>query len=112
LPSAAFFLQVFLVGGLEPALAATRSFFAVFTLTCFFGSFIAGVDIGKVVVEAASEDVILGVEVVVEVVVKVAVGPWLWPGVGGATLAAVLIGLASMGSLLLPIKKVRILRTG
>jgi len=63
-----------LAGGLEPALAATRSFFAIFALTCFFGSFITGINIGKVVVEAASEDVILGIEVVVEVVVKVVVG--------------------------------------
>jgi len=101
-----------LAGGLEPALAAIRSFFTVFTLTRFFGSFIAGVNISKVVVEAALEDVILGVEVVVEVVVKVAVGPWLWPGAGGATLAAVSTGLASIGSLSSPIKKVRILRTG
>ena len=74
-PSTAVFLQIFLAGGLEPAPAATRSFFAVFALTHFFGGFITGVDIGKVVVEAASEDVILGVEVVVEVVVEVAVGP-------------------------------------
>jgi len=101
-----------LVGGLELAPAAIRSFFAVFALTRFFSSFIAGVDIGKVVVEAALKDVILGIEVVVEVVVKVAVGLWLWPGAGGATLAAVLIGLASVGLLSSPIKKVRILRTG
>jgi len=60
---------------LELALAAIRSFFAVFTLTRFFSSFIIGVNISKVVVEAALEDVILGVEVVVEVVVKVAVRP-------------------------------------
>jgi len=101
-----------LVGGLELVLAAIRSFFAVFTLTRFFSSFITGVDISKVVVEAALEDVILGVEVVVEVVVKVAVGLWLWPGAGGAMLVVVLIGLASMGLLSSPIKKVRILRTG
>jgi len=62
---------------LEPVLAAIRSFFAIFTLTRFFGSFITGVNISKVVVEAALEDVILGIEVVVEVVVKVAVRPWL-----------------------------------
>ena len=49
---------------------------------------------------------------VVEIVVKVAVRPWLWPEAGGATLAAVLTGLASIGSLSSPIKKVRILRTG
>ena len=66
-----------MAGGLKPAPAATKSFFAVFALTHFFSSFIAGVSISKVVVEAALEDVILGVEVVVEVVVKVAVGPWL-----------------------------------
>ena len=66
-----------MAGGLKLAPAATRSFFAVFALTCFFSSFIAGINISKVVVEAASEDVILGIEVVVEVVVKVAVGPWL-----------------------------------
>ena len=99
-----------MAGGLELVPVAIRSFFAVFALTYFFSSFIAGVDIGKVVVEVASEDVILGVEVVV----KVAVGLWLWLwlGTGGAVLAAVSTGLASMGSLLLPIKKVRILRTG
>ena len=62
---------------MELVLAAIRSFFTIFTLTRFFGSFIAGVNISKVIVEAASEDVILGVEVVVEVVVKVAVRLWL-----------------------------------
>ena len=62
---------------MELAPAATRSFFVVFTLTHFFGSFIAGVNISEAVVKAALEDVILGVEVVVEVVVKVAVRPWL-----------------------------------
>ena len=76
LPSAAFFLYIFLAGGLEPALAVTVFFFAVFTFAHFFGGFIASVNIGLAVVEAASGDVILGVEVVVEVVVKVAVGPW------------------------------------
>jgi hypothetical protein len=101
-----------LVGSLELAPAAIRSFFTVFALTRFFSSFIAGVDISKVVVDVALEDVILGIEVVVEVVVKVAVRPWLWPGAGGATLAAVLTGLASIGLLSSPIKKVRILRTG
>ena len=65
-----------MAGGLEPALAATASFFAVFALARFFGGFIAGIDIGSAVVDAASEDVILGIEVVVEVVVKAAVGPW------------------------------------
>ena len=47
----------------------------MFALTRFFSSFIAGVDISLAVVEAALGDVILGIEVVVEVVVKVAVGP-------------------------------------
>jgi len=64
-----------LVGGLEPALVAIRSFFTVFALTRFFSSFITGINISKVVVEAALEDVILGIKVVVEVVVKVAVRP-------------------------------------
>ena len=45
-------------------------------------------------------------------VVKVAVRLWLWLGAGGATLAAVSTGLASIGLLSSPIKKVRILRTG
>ena len=63
-----------MAGGLEPALAATASFFAVFALTRFFSDFITGVNISSVVVEAALGDVILGIEVVVEVVVKVAVG--------------------------------------
>ena len=101
--STAFFLQVFLVGGLELALVAIKS---------FFSSFIIGVNISKIVIEAALEDVILGVEVVVKVVVKVVVGPWLWLGVGGAMLVAVLIGLASIGLLSSSIKKVRILRMG
>ena len=65
-----------MVGGLELVLAATGSFFAVLTLTYFFSGFIAGVNISKVVVEAALEDVILGIEMVVEVVVKVTVRPW------------------------------------
>ena len=60
---------------MELVLAAIRSFFTVFTLTRFFSSFITGINIGKVVVEAASEDVILGIKVVVKVVVKVAVRP-------------------------------------
>jgi len=99
-----------LAGGLEPVLAAIGSFFAVFTFTCFFSSFITGVNISLVVVEVALEDVILGVEVVVKAVVKVAVRPWLWLEAGAATPIVVLIGLPSMGLLLSPIKKVRILR--
>jgi len=62
-----------LAGGLKLALVATEYFFAVLALTHFFGSFIAGVNISSAVVEAALEDVILGVEVVVDIVVKVAV---------------------------------------
>jgi hypothetical protein len=76
LPSATFFLYVFLVGGLEPALVAIVFFFTVFTLTYFFSSFITGINISLAVVEVALGDVILGIEVVVEVVevvVKVAV---------------------------------------
>ena len=76
-----------MAGGLE--LVAVGSFFAIFTLACFFSGFIAGADIGLVVVEAASEDVILGVEVVVEVVVKVVVGPWVGLGAGTAILVVI-----------------------
>ena len=114
MPSAAFFFYIFLAGGLELVLAAIAFFFTVFALTYFFGGFIISINIGLAVVEVASGDVILGIEVVVEVVVKVAVRPWPWAkAVAGAAIpAAVLTGLPFMGSLLLPIKKVRILRTG
>ena len=74
----------FLTGGLKLVLAATGSFFAVFALAHFFSGFIVGIDISSVVVEAVSEDIILGVEVVVEVMVKVTFGPWPWPRPGGA----------------------------
>ena len=66
-----------MAGGLELALAATVSFFTVFALTRFFSGFITGINISLAVVDAALGDVILGIEVVVEVVVKAAVGPWL-----------------------------------
>ena len=80
-------------------------------LACFFGGFIIGVGVSLVVVEVVLEDVILGVEVVVEVEVKV-VGLWLWLGEGVAILAAVLIGLPSIGLLLSPIKKDAYIKNG
>jgi len=64
------------------------------------------------VAEAVSKDVILGIKVVVEVVVKVVVGPWPWPGEGAVTLAVVSIGLPSMGSLSSPIKKDAYIKIG
>ena len=99
-----------MAGGLEPA--AVGSFFAVFTLTHFFSSFVIGANISSAVVEAASEDVILGIEVVVEVVVKVVVGPWVGVGAETATLAVVSTGLPFIGLLSLPIKKSAYIKNG
>ena len=93
---------------MELVLAARKSFFTIFALIRFFSGFIAGINISKVVVEVALEDVILGIEVVV----KVAVGLWLWLGAGAATLTVVLIGLPSTGSLSSPIKKGAYIKNG
>ena len=89
-----------------------RIFFAVFALTYFFSGFITGANISLVVVEAASEDVILGVKVVVEVVVKVVVGPWVGVGAGTAILTVVLTGLLFINLLLSPIKKSAYIKNG
>jgi len=68
-----------------------------------------GINISLIIIKAVLKDVILGIKVVVEVMVKVTFGLWPWPrpgaGAGAATPAAVSTGLPSMGSLPSPIKR-------